>query len=521
MTTTSTIPAKITQEDLYKAAGANVLPERVQFVGDIYDGTLAHANTPIEAIDGFKDAVISTFDITERTEEYPGYTQDELSIALDAVLSLMEGGISQIISSKRGGTPSTRRVPVGYNMATKAMDYVVVPDSASSLPGFRGPKGEIWVVVGTSYGIPYVKAQIIRGDQSQIEGLFKFVRDWADQNSIYLGQVIDTNFEFINLTRFDPTKIALDAKLRSVLDLFVMGPLKRMSAILAEGLPPKTGVMLYGPPGGGKSVCVALCEKAAITYGAVVIHVDPAMGVEGFQRADLMATRLMKAGHMVLIAMEDMEKLATDARAKVLEILDGVSSKDSRRIIIGTSNFLEKMDRAMLRAGRFDGIAFCGLPDRGAFEQVIRVIIRAERLGEIDFEEAFTHFEGMSYAFIANAAQTILRSAINRTDGDLDGLKIVTADLIAAADAVRDHHDMMSDKVEESPDRLENLLTSVAYHGTNMAANAGTRFRVHDATSYDKIGEVVDNVIEARLDGAGVSVEDGDGNEFEGRLRTC
>jgi len=499
-TNTNVIPAKITSEMLYQKAGSNRLPERVVFEGSIYDGTKQHAQNPMEAIDGFRDAIYSTFEETERAEKYPGFTMDEVAVALNTVIRRLDGFVSQVVKTSPIDKPSTRRVPIGYNMATKEMDYVVVPSGATSLPW----RGNCWIQVGSmSDGTPYIKANVIRGDQSHLEGLFAYVRDWANANSIYLGQVVDTNFEFVNMTRFDPTKVALTDKMRVALDLYVRGPLKYMEALKEKRQDTKTGLLMYGPPGGGKTVAVSLCEFQAIVAGAVVIHVDPSMGIYGLDRANTMATRLMEAGHLVMISFEDMEKLAEESRSKVLEILDGASAKNAKRIIIGTTNFLEQIDRAMIRHGRFDDVLFCGLPDRSAFEQVIRVVFDADDLGVIDFDAAFEHFEGYSYATITNAASKVIRAAINRLEGNLTDFKVTTQDLINAADMVREQHDLMNVEVEKPLPYLDMYFKESML----MAARiANSEQNEPEPVNYEYIGEIVeqrtDNVVEGRLNGA-------------------
>jgi len=271
----------------------------------------------------------------------------------------------------------------------------------------------------------------------------------------------------------------------------------------------KTALLMYGPPGGGKTVGVSLCEFQAIVAGAVVIHVDPSMGIQGLDRANKMATRLMNAGHIVMISFEDMEKLAVQDRAKVLEILDGASAKTARRIIIGTTNFLEQIDRAMIRHGRFDDLLYCGLPDRSAFEQVIRVVFNADNLGDVDYDAAFPHFEGYSYATITNAASKVIRAAINRLEGVITDFKVTTQDLIDAADMVRDQHDLMNTEVEVKPLSLD---TAFAEHMKAAAMETGQHILdsidgyISDGTDYDTIANIVqeqtDNVVESRINGA-------------------
>jgi hypothetical protein len=258
---------------------------------------------------------------------------------------------------------------------------------------------------------------------------------------------------------------------------------------------------------------VTLCEYIAMAKGGAVIHVDPSLGVDGLERANQMADRLLQAGHHVMITFEDMEKLAHQSRAKVLEILDGGGSKTTRRIIVGTTNFIEQIDRAMLRPGRFDAVLHCGLPDRKAFEHLVRVLIAADDLGEIDWDEAFPAFEGYSYATIANAVSIIVRSAIVSNRGsELTTLNICTADLITAAEMVRDHHDLLNEDVVNNVITLDSVFRSTVAGEVEGIVSAYVE-NFGDYTDYDAISQIVqdqtDRVVESRLNEAYLSKDSG------------
>jgi SpoVK/Ycf46/Vps4 family AAA+-type ATPase len=339
------------------------------------------------------------------------------------------------------------------------------------------------------------------------------VSDHAARNSIYLGQVVDVNFDFMKLTDFKPENVAITDTLRSKIELFVTGPLRYSNALDERGLPRKSGLFLYGPPGGGKTMAKTVCQYMAARMGAIVVEVDPSLGVEGFAAAAARTDVLLENGHKVVIGMEDMEKLATKDRAKVLDILDGTSSKGFRRITIGTTNFLETIDRAMLRPGRFDAVEFCGLPDLSAFTQLVKVLIREEDRGDIDYAEAYPYFEGYSYAFISNAVQIILRAAINRAKGDLSNLSVNTQDLIDAANAVRGHFDLMQEEVVKERPVLDQVFTDLVY-GQVEEYLENNAVDSHDYTSYESIKDIVheqvDEVVEARLHQASIVDRDGE-----------
>lgn len=510
--TINTIPEVITMNDLVARAGSNVARPRVVFEGNVYDGTKAHAKTPFDAIEGMKEAIYEQFEQVVRTKDFPGITVAQLRASLAAVLNRSDQGIPMPHSNDPTIKPSTIIVNVGYDWNTGEMKTIIVPGGEMTLPGFRTLDPKKWhpvmQVLPTRSGAA-LHANILRCDEDAVEGLFGMVSDHAARNSIYLGQVVDVNFDYIKLVDFKPENVAITDTLRSKIELFVTGPLRYPTALDERGLPRKSGLFLYGPPGGGKTMAKTVCQYMAARLGAVVVEVDPSLGIEGFAAAAARTDVLLENGHKVVIGMEDMEKLATKDRAKVLDILDGTNSKGFRRVTIGTTNFLEQIDRAMLRPGRFDAVEFCGLPDLSAFTQLVKVLIRESDRGEIDYAEAFPYFEGYSYAFISNAVQIIVRAAINRAKGDLDALQVTTQDLIDAANAVRGHFDLMQEEVVKERPVLDTVFTDLVYAQIEGYLESNT-IDANDVTDYsyiaEKVHETVDAIIEGRLDGA--TIED-------------
>ena len=521
MNTTITIPESITRQNLITRAGSNIPPTRVVFDGKVFDGTFEYVQDPIASIDAFRDAVTSAFEHTERVEQFPGYTADEIAIALEEVLSRLDGGVSQIVQIDPNELPGTRRVSIGFNLKTGVENHRTVPKSPMSIPGCRrlNKKHPAWIRTYTDhFGVPVIQACVIRDDQGKLDGLFGYVRDWADKNTIYAGQCVNLGFEFINRTNVKPGNVALTEKNTKAIDLFVRQPFKNHQRLNTFGQSPKTGVLFYGPPGGGKTMTATLAEYIGVASGGIVIHVDPSLGVSGLQKADEMSLRLLNAGHAVMIVFEDVEKLAQQDRAKVLEILDGGNAKQHRRIVIGTTNFLEQIDRAMIRPGRFDSVLYCGLPDKQAFTQLINVLISADHRGDIStddqghYAKVFPAFEGYSYAMIANAVSIIIRSAIAHSEDD-DGISVGDEDLITAAELVRDHHDLLNQDVEIDSVTIEDLMRKAHEdqfeHLDNMVQEYGG-----DHTDYDEVEgrarEAADSVVEGRLHNASIVNLDGD-----------
>jgi hypothetical protein len=522
---TLTIPAVLDNETLVKRAGTNIPPVRVKFEDDVYDGTAAMANTPERAADGMQAAINEAYEVIARTEEYPGYTVPEMAVALTEMLGRLKGSKS-IMFHPKGKMAETMQIDVGYDLQGVMQTRIVHDGStgtAMSLPGFymlgSQPTDHAYIAVYYDGITPVVRATIRRRDQGKITGFFEFLRDWADANSIYVGQCIDTSYTFQDLSKFKMEHVALTNPIRVALQKYVLAPLERMDDIIRMGQSSKTGIMFEGEPGGGKTMIKTWCEAAVVRARGTVIRIPAGSGLYGFRRAELIASRLMRNGHLVLWTMEDVETLSADDRSQVLDILDGSGAKNARRIIIATTNNHHRLEEAFKRPGRWNAVMHAGLPDVAAFKQVVGIMLDAglpegamSRIApDVDWVAAFKAYENFSYAFIGNSMDSVIRSAILRTEKGSDvELCVTTQDLIEAGLEQRGYFDMLQQPQEVPSPALDDLFRDKMYESIKRGRDELT-YDAHDATNYDYIEEKVDNVIENRLNSASLIREsDGD-----------
>lgn len=517
---TQTIPAVIDNAALVARAGTNVPPTRVIFEGSQFNGTGAFKDNPEDAIAAFSDVIYSDYEIVTRDEEYPGYTLAEIAVAMLELADRNPYGKSIMIHIG-DKTPATKQINVGYRNGEMQTRIIHDGDAytAMSLPGFvpLGKKQPAWVRVVSRYGTPVVSASVRRMDQGAITGYFEMLRDWADSNTIYKGQCIGIDEDFHDLSKFNMRHVAMTDQIRNALNKYVVSPLHKMDQITKFGMSTKSGILFEGEPGGGKTMTKTWAEKACVDSGGVVIRIPAGSGIDGFRRADRIAQRLMKAGHMVMWTMEDVEVLSKADRSLVLDILDGSGAKDANRIIIATTNDIDRLEEAFKRPGRWNAILHCGLPDLAAFKQMTELQVGEYLAPDIDWVKAFTAYTDYTYAFIGNCVDSIIRSAITRGDGD--ELVITTQDLMDAGLEQRDYFDLVNrqQKVDRPP--IDELFSDLVYRQQEEAADNMT-FRTQDETDYGSIESIVDNIIESRLHGASVNLRDENGINIDGNLNT-
>jgi hypothetical protein len=134
----------------------------------------------------------------------------------------------------------------------------------------------------------------------------------------------------------------------------------------------KRGILLYGPPGSGKSSTIQLIMQDVVERKGIVIKFnDPRLFVDGIR-----VLRQIQPDTPVVVIMEDIDSiLDIYNESEVLNILDGVNQAN-KVVFLATTNYPEKLGaRIVNRPSRFDKRFRIGFPSRASrrmyFEHLI------------------------------------------------------------------------------------------------------------------------------------------------------
>lgn len=232
------------------------------------------------------------------------------------------------------------------------------------------------------------------------------------------------------------------AEIREAIEL----PLKYPHKFKAMGVEPPKGVLLYGPPGCGKTLLAkAVAHETNATFIRLVASelAQKFIGEGARIVRELFALARKKAPSIVLIdeidaiAAKRLDVGTTGEReihrtlTQLLAELDGFDPLDNVKVL-ATTNRVDVLDPAILRPGRFDKLIEIPLPDlRGRYE-ILKIHTRRMPLAEdVDLLEIARIIEGATGADIkaicTEAAMKVIR----------DGRDVVTAkDFAYAIDKV-------------------------------------------------------------------------------------
>ncbi len=196
------------------------------------------------------------------------------------------------------------------------------------------------------------------------------------------------------------------------------------------------GVLLVGPPGTGKTLLAkAVAGEAKVPFFSLSgsDFVEMFVGVGASRVRDLFKKAKEKSPSIIFIDEIDAIGRArgknnitgsNDERENTLNQLltemDGFGSKDNV-IVIGATNRADVLDKALLRAGRFDRQIFVDLPDLNERKEIFQVHLKPLKLADdVDVDFLAKQTPGFSGADIANVCNEAALIAARKNKEKVD-----------------------------------------------------------------------------------------------------
>ncbi len=229
----------------------------------------------------------------------------------------------------------------------------------------------------------------------------------AEQNSFTIVDLLDTNktFPVDALISVDRPNVSwqdiggLNDAVNEIQEVVEL-PLKSPELFRKVGIKPHKGILLYCPPGCGKTLLAkAVANSTNSTFIGIVASelVEKYIG-EGaklvkdiFQLAREKAPSIIFIDEIDALGSERLESASSAEREiqrtfmQLLSEIDGFNSLGNVKIICAT-NRLDILDQALLRPGRLDRLVKIDMPDREARNEILKICAREMNLQDISLE---------------------------------------------------------------------------------------------------------------------------------------
>jgi len=227
-------------------------------------------------------------------------------------------------------------------------------------------------------------------------------------------------------------------------------PLKYQDIFERMGIRPPKGILLYGPPGVGKTL---LAKAAATESGANFIAVNgPEILSKWVGESERAIREIFRRARMVAPAIIFLDEIDSIVPARGSRVDSGVTDRIVNQlltemdgikplrgvVVIAATNRPDLLDPALLRPGRFDRIIKAPPPDRKARLEILKIHTRRVPLAsDVDLEKLADMTNGFTgadlEALVREAVMLALREKLEAREVSmkyfLEALKIVKPSL--------------------------------------------------------------------------------------------
>lgn len=224
----------------------------------------------------------------------------------------------------------------------------------------------------------------------------------------------------------------------------ILYPVQNQSLFEAYGKKAGGGVLLYGPPGCGKTlISRAVAGEIKASFFNIGIHeiLDMYIGNSEKNLHELFENARSKAPSVLFI--DEVDALASDRNYlkmsagrtlinQFLSELDGVATDNSNLLVMAATNAPWHVDPAFKRPGRFDRVIFVPPPDLDARKAILEIHLKNKPSEKLDIGLIAQKTDGLSgadiRALIDTASEIVLEKAMKK--GAV--IPLTNADIVSA-----------------------------------------------------------------------------------------
>lgn len=298
-----------------------------------------------------------------------------------------------------------------------------------------------------------VGLEVVAVDATLAREAARQLRALALELNVYRGQVVsfghsmfgerDSLLRFHDRPRLDEADLILPEATFADVRRQIVGVARNSDRLRAAGQHLKRGLLLYGPPGVGKTHTVRYL-MGELTDTTIVQLTGETLG--GIRDACSIARALQPA----MIVVEDVDLIAQERDQysgegsllfTLLNEMDGLD-EDADVVFLLTTNRADLLEPALAsRPGRVDQAVHIDLPDRASRRRLVELYRGRLEIDLTRLEDVLDRTDGVTASFVKELLRRAAVIAADRTD---DGLSVTADDLDTALDDLLDTRNRMT-----------------------------------------------------------------------------
>jgi transitional endoplasmic reticulum ATPase len=237
--------------------------------------------------------------------------------------------------------------------------------------------------------------------------------------------------------------------LKEEIRLKIIHPLNHPELYKAYGKPIGGGILMYGPPGCGKTH-LARATAGEIQAGFIAVGISDVLDMWiGSSERNLHSLFEQAREHKPCVLFFD-EVDALGARRsdmqhsagrhlinQFLAEMDGIASNNDGLLILAATNSPWHLDPAFRRPGRFDRVLFVPPPDAPARASILQILCRGKPIQDLDYAQLAKRTDQFSGADLKAVLDLAIEAKLREAMKAGIPKPLVTADLAAAASSLK------------------------------------------------------------------------------------
>ena len=234
-------------------------------------------------------------------------------------------------------------------------------------------------------------------------------------------------------------------RIKEEIAMKIIEPMKNPELYKAYGKKPGGGILLYGPPGCGKTyIAKATAGEINAKFINIGLHDILDMWIGNSEKNLHEIFEVARDNAPCVLFFDEVDAIGasrSDLKQSAmrhvinqfLAEMDGIASKNEGVLILAATNAPWNVDAAFRRPGRFDRVLFVEPPDEKAREEMITAMLKDKPASNIDSSKLAQHTPNYSGADITAMIDIAIEEKLRESmlSGKLEPL--TTKDLLKAA----------------------------------------------------------------------------------------